>query len=94
MKELIGQCFKRYHTFNRLVNSVYSGVFQCRARSSVVDDLWSKGQRVCILQPRIKSGRNRDQITSADLHLAEAVTLVNTLRDWKVVDTVHNMFVK
>ncbi|XP_058495301.1 putative GTP-binding protein 6 [Solea solea] len=42
--------------------------------------------RVFIVQPDVKWGHRKQHLTTAELMLAEAVGLVNTLDNWKVVD--------
>ncbi|XP_056235219.1 putative GTP-binding protein 6 [Seriola aureovittata] len=44
--------------------------------------------RVFIIQPDVKWGRKKQHLTTAELMMAEAVGLVNTLDNWRVVDTV------
>ncbi|XP_068599838.1 putative GTP-binding protein 6 [Brachionichthys hirsutus] len=44
--------------------------------------------RVFIVHPDVKWGRRKQRLTTAELMMAEAVGLVNTLDNWRVVDTV------
>ena len=46
------------------------------------------GHQVLVIQPYIKWGSKKKRNTNSDLQLAEAVALVGTLRNWKVVDKV------
>uniref|UniRef100_H3CZ89 Putative GTP-binding protein 6 n=1 Tax=Tetraodon nigroviridis TaxID=99883 RepID=H3CZ89_TETNG len=45
-------------------------------------------QRLVIVHPDVKWGSRKQHLTTAELMLAEAVGLVNTLDNWTVVDTV------
>ncbi|KAK2835924.1 hypothetical protein Q5P01_016408 [Channa striata] len=44
--------------------------------------------RVFIVHPDVKWGSRKQHLTSAELMMAEAVGLVNTLDNWRVVDTI------
>ncbi|XP_029355730.1 putative GTP-binding protein 6 [Echeneis naucrates] len=44
--------------------------------------------RVFIVQPDVKWGSRKQHLTTAELMMAEAVGLVNTLETWRVVDTI------
>ncbi|XP_042372209.1 putative GTP-binding protein 6, partial [Plectropomus leopardus] len=44
--------------------------------------------RVFIVHPDVKWGSRKQHLTTAELMMAEAVGLVNTLDDWRVVDTI------
>lgn len=46
------------------------------------------GHRVLVVQPYIKWGTNKDWNTSPDIKLDESRSLVRTLEDWSVVDTI------
>lgn len=50
--------------------------------------LTSAGHRVLIIQPYVKWGANKDRTTSPEIKLEESVSLVRTLPDWRVVDTM------
>lgn len=45
-------------------------------------------QRVFIVHPDVKWGRNKQHLTTAELMMAEAVGLVNSLDNWRVVDKI------
>lgn len=47
------------------------------------------GQRVFVLQPYIKWGRDKKRNTSPELQMAEAVALIKTLSNWCVVGTKY-----
>lgn len=42
--------------------------------------------RIFIVHPDVKWGKKKQYLTTAELMMAEAVGLVNTLQDWRVVD--------
>ncbi|XP_048855229.1 putative GTP-binding protein 6 isoform X2 [Brienomyrus brachyistius] len=44
--------------------------------------------RIVIVHPDVKWGSKKPQLTTADLMMAEAVGLVNTLQNWTVVDKI------
>lgn len=44
---------------------------------------------VLVIQPRLKCGPNREKMEKSELKLAEAVALVNTLPQWKIVEKVN-----
>ncbi|XP_056132494.1 putative GTP-binding protein 6 [Lampris incognitus] len=44
--------------------------------------------RIFIVHPDVKWGRKKQYLTSAELMMAEAVGLVNTLENWSVVDKI------
>ncbi|XP_029282194.1 LOW QUALITY PROTEIN: putative GTP-binding protein 6 [Cottoperca gobio] len=44
--------------------------------------------RVFIVHPNVKWGRQKQHLTTAELMMAEAVGLVNTLENWSVVDKI------
>lgn len=46
------------------------------------------GHQVLVIQPYVKWGANKDRETSPDVKLEESVSLIRTLSDWKVVDTL------
>ncbi|XP_005999040.1 putative GTP-binding protein 6 [Latimeria chalumnae] len=46
------------------------------------------GQRVFIVHPDVKWGAQKQHLTTGDLQMAEAVALVNTLPNWRVVDKI------
>lgn len=46
------------------------------------------GHQVLIIQPYVKWGVKKDRETSPDVKLEESVSLIRTLADWKVVDTL------
>ncbi|KAL8190193.1 UNVERIFIED_CONTAM: putative GTP-binding protein 6 [Gekko kuhli] len=43
-------------------------------------------QRVFVVHPAVKWGPGKARLTTAELQLAEAVALINTIQDWTVVD--------
>ncbi|XP_023122836.1 putative GTP-binding protein 6 isoform X2 [Amphiprion ocellaris] len=45
-------------------------------------------QRVFVVHPDVKWGRRKQHLTTAELMMAEAVGLVNTLDNWTVVDKI------
>uniref|UniRef100_A0A2D4IUV5 GTPase HflX N-terminal domain-containing protein n=1 Tax=Micrurus lemniscatus lemniscatus TaxID=129467 RepID=A0A2D4IUV5_MICLE len=45
-------------------------------------------QRVFIVHPAVKWGPDKPKLTTAELQLAEAVTLINTLQNWTVIDKI------
>ncbi|XP_026522646.1 putative GTP-binding protein 6 [Notechis scutatus] len=45
-------------------------------------------QRVFIVHPAVKWGPDKPTLTTAELQLAEAVTLINTLQNWTVIDKI------
>ncbi|XP_077199490.1 putative GTP-binding protein 6 [Paroedura picta] len=45
-------------------------------------------QRVFVVHPAVKWGPGKARLTTAELQLAEAVTLINSIRDWMVVDKI------
>ncbi|XP_029906201.1 putative GTP-binding protein 6 [Myripristis murdjan] len=45
-------------------------------------------QRIFIVHPDVKWGRRKQHLTTAELMMAEAVGLVNTLDNWTVVDKI------
>ncbi|KAJ6667499.1 hypothetical protein lerEdw1_016620 [Lerista edwardsae] len=45
-------------------------------------------QEVFVVHPEIKRGSGRTQLTTAELQLAEAVALINTIQNWTVLDTL------
>jgi len=49
----------------------------------------SIGQRIFILQPYIKWGREKKRNTSPELQMAESKALINTLPNWHVVGTKY-----
>jgi len=49
----------------------------------------SIGQRIFILQPYIKWGREKKRNTSPELQMAESKALINTLSNWHVVGTKY-----
>lgn len=44
--------------------------------------------RIFIVHPDVKWGKKKQYLTTAELMMAEAVGLVNTLQDWRVVDKI------
>ncbi|XP_074492852.1 putative GTP-binding protein 6 isoform X1 [Sebastes fasciatus] len=48
----------------------------------------SAGHRVFIVHPDVKWGSRKQHLTTAELMMAEAVGLVNTLDSWRVVDQI------
>ncbi|GFG38663.1 hypothetical protein Cfor_01681 [Coptotermes formosanus] len=46
------------------------------------------GYQVLVVQPYVKWGSGKKYNTTPELQLAEAVALIGTLNEWKVVDTV------
>ncbi|XP_023656798.2 putative GTP-binding protein 6 [Paramormyrops kingsleyae] len=48
----------------------------------------SDDHRIVIVHPDVKWGSKKPQLTTADLMMAEAVGLVNTLQNWTVVDKI------
>ncbi|XP_013910339.1 PREDICTED: putative GTP-binding protein 6 isoform X1 [Thamnophis sirtalis] len=47
-----------------------------------------EAQRVFIVHPAVKWGPDKPKLTTAELQLAEAVTLINTLQNWTVIDKI------
>ncbi|XP_070607010.1 putative GTP-binding protein 6 [Erythrolamprus reginae] len=47
-----------------------------------------ESQRVFIVHPAVKWGPDKPKLTTAELQLAEAVTLINTLQNWTVIDKI------
>ncbi|XP_034287297.1 putative GTP-binding protein 6 isoform X1 [Pantherophis guttatus] len=47
-----------------------------------------EAQKVFIVHPAVKWGPDKPKLTTAELQLAEAVTLINTLQNWTVIDTI------
>ncbi|KAM6446350.1 putative GTP-binding protein 6 [Liasis olivaceus] len=45
-------------------------------------------QRVFIVHPAVKWGPDKPKLTTAELQLAEAVALINTLQNWTVIDKI------
>ncbi|KAF7254135.1 putative GTP-binding protein 6 [Varanus komodoensis] len=45
-----------------------------------------EAQRIFIVHPAVKWGASKPQLTTAELQLAEAVALINTIPNWTVVD--------
>ncbi|XP_060625828.2 putative GTP-binding protein 6 [Anolis sagrei] len=45
-------------------------------------------QKVFIVHPAVKWGPGKPQLTTAELQLAEAVALINTIRNWTVLDKI------
>ncbi|KAJ9583141.1 hypothetical protein L9F63_022520 [Diploptera punctata] len=56
--------------------------------SSRLFHIQEMGHQVLVIQPYIKWGANKKRNTVPDLQLAEAVTLVATLKNWKVVEKI------
>ncbi|XP_050420638.1 putative GTP-binding protein 6 [Adelges cooleyi] len=46
------------------------------------------GHQVLVIQPYIKWGVKKDRATTPEIKLAESESLINTLRDWKVRDSM------
>ncbi|PSN40424.1 hypothetical protein C0J52_09261 [Blattella germanica] len=46
------------------------------------------GHQVLVIQPYVKWGVSKKRNTNPDLQLSEAVALVDTLKNWKVVDKI------
>lgn len=46
------------------------------------------GHQVLVIQPYVKWGANKDRATSPEIKLEESKSLVHTLGDWKVVDSM------
>uniref|UniRef100_A0A4W3JAX2 Putative GTP-binding protein 6 n=1 Tax=Callorhinchus milii TaxID=7868 RepID=A0A4W3JAX2_CALMI len=46
------------------------------------------GHRVFIVHPDVKWGAKKQRLTTGELQMAEAVALVNTLPNWRVVDKI------
>lgn len=46
------------------------------------------GHQVLVIQPYVKWGANKDRTTSPEIKLEESKSLIRTLNDWKVVDTM------
>lgn len=46
------------------------------------------GHQMLIIQPYVKWGENKDRSTTPEIKLEESESLVRTLTDWKVVDTM------
>lgn len=46
------------------------------------------GHQVLIIQPYVKWGENKDRLTTPEIKLEESESLIRTLADWKVVDTM------
>nr|XP_056718153.1 putative GTP-binding protein 6 [Euleptes europaea] len=44
------------------------------------------GQKVFVVHPAVKWGPGKARLTTAELQLAEAVALINTIQDWTVLD--------
>ncbi|XP_062457511.1 putative GTP-binding protein 6 isoform X2 [Rhea pennata] len=45
-------------------------------------------QRVAVVHPAVKWGPKKPQLTTAELQIAEAVALVNTLQNWTILDKI------
>ncbi|KAJ8256147.1 hypothetical protein COCON_G00200110 [Conger conger] len=69
----------------------------CRIEESEVDELFQQQiptsigegyHRVFIVHPDVKWGSKKQILTTAELQMAEAVGLVNTLQNWTVVDKI------
>ncbi|XP_060089879.1 putative GTP-binding protein 6 [Heteronotia binoei] len=45
-------------------------------------------QRVFVVHPAVKWGPGKARLTTAELQLAEAVALINTIQDWTVIDKI------
>ncbi|XP_062854226.1 putative GTP-binding protein 6 [Trichomycterus rosablanca] len=59
-------------------------IFQQQIPTGIGEDDHS----VFIVHPDVKWGRKKQHLTTADLQMAEAVGLVNTLQNWTVVDRI------
>ncbi|XP_076870855.1 putative GTP-binding protein 6 [Brachyhypopomus gauderio] len=57
-------------------------------QQQVPTDLGEGDHRVFIVHPDVKWGQKKQRLTTADLQMAEAVGLVNTLQNWTVVDKI------
>ncbi|XP_066562159.1 putative GTP-binding protein 6 [Amia ocellicauda] len=58
----------------------------CQQR--IADKVGSEDQRVLVIHPDVKWGAKKQLLTTAELQMAEAVGLVHTLQNWRVVDKI------
>ncbi|KAL4656868.1 putative GTP-binding protein 6 isoform X1 [Arapaima gigas] len=73
------ECFEDF-----LEDSEVEELFQQQVPTKV----GSEDHRVLIVHPDVKWGSKKPHLTTADLMMAEAVGLVNTLQNWTILDTI------
>uniref|UniRef100_A0A8C9WGK4 Putative GTP-binding protein 6 n=1 Tax=Scleropages formosus TaxID=113540 RepID=A0A8C9WGK4_SCLFO len=74
-----------HEDFDILEDSEVEELFQ---QQHILTKVGSEDHRVLVVHPDVKWGSKKPQLTTAELMMAEAVGLVNTLQNWTVLDKV------